>query len=125
MLHYTECNFLPLSSGFVEICQLVFRNDPVTTKEFYAFEILFSGQFKKEGGSCMTEQQINFTVFTLASFLFSQRLYFLGDWALHGSFVTAAHNTQAEDVREAVCHGWFYFVQMWLNFTQLVRKTHL
>lgn len=77
MLEYAECNFVPLSSGFAEICQLVFRNDP--TEEFYAREIIFSGQFKKEGGSCMTELQINFTVFTLASFLFSQGLCFLGD----------------------------------------------
>lgn len=29
--------------------------------------------------------QINFTVFTLAPFLFSQGLCFLGDWALHSS----------------------------------------
>lgn len=36
MLKYAECNLVPLSGGFTEICQSVFKNDP--TEEFYARE---------------------------------------------------------------------------------------
>lgn len=78
MLAYAECTFVPLSSGFAEICQSVLRNDPIATEEFYAWEILFSGQFKKERRGCMTELLINFTVFTLASFLVSQGALLFG-----------------------------------------------
>lgn len=105
MLEYAKCN-VPLSSGFAEICQLVFRNDP--TEEFYAREILFSGQFKEEGGSCMTELQINFTVFTLASFLFSQGLCFLGDRALHSS-LSLLHTAHGQKKMSAGCvPGWVF-----------------
>lgn len=132
MLESAKCN-VPLSSGFAEICQLVFRNGP--TEEFYAREILFSGQFKEEGGSCMTELQINLTVFTLASFLFSQGLCFLGDRALHSS-LSLLHTAHGQKKMSAGCvPGWvflflFFFTriplgEMWLHFRQRVWKTHL
>lgn len=106
MLESAKCN-VPLSSGFAEICQLVFRNGP--TEEFYAREILFSGQFKEEGGSCMTELQINLTVFTLASFLFSQGLCFLGDRALHSS-LSLLHTAHGQKKMSAGCvPGWVFF----------------
>lgn len=44
---YTECNFVPFSSSFAEICQSVLRNDPVTTEKCYALEIQFSVNFRK------------------------------------------------------------------------------
>lgn len=108
MLEYAECNFVPLSSGFSEICQSVLRNDPVTTEKFYACEILFSGQFKKEGGGCMTELQINFTVFTLASFLISQGLCFLGEWASH-SFLSLLHTPHGQQMLAVCVPGWYWY----------------
>lgn len=78
MLAYAECTFVPLSSGFAEIRQSVLRNDPIATEEFYAWEILFSGQFKEERRGCMTELLINFAVFTLACFLFPRGAMLFG-----------------------------------------------
>lgn len=108
MLEYAQCNFVALSSGFAEICQSVLRNYPVTTEECYAYRILFSGQFRKEAGGCMAELQINFTVFTLASFLFSQGLCFLGDWALH-SFLSPLHTAHGEQMLAVCVPGWDWY----------------
>lgn len=80
---------------------------PFPTEEFNACEILFSGQFEKGGGGCMTELQINFTVFTLDSFLFSQGLYFLGDWALHG-FLSPPHAAHGQQMLAGCVPGWYW-----------------
>lgn len=93
------------------------------TQKFY-----FLVNLRTKGG-CMTELQINFTVFTLASFPFSQGLCFLGDWALH-SFLSLLHAAHGQQMLAACVPGWYWygntpalFRQMWLHFR--VWQTHL
>lgn len=99
MVDDAECHSVPLSSSFVEICKSLLRNDPIATDEFYAWEnsIFWSIWGRKRRLAWLSCKWI-FTVFTLASFLFSQGLCCFGRLSLTQRSVTAAHCTWAADV---------------------------
>ena len=71
------------------------------------FKNLFSGQFKEWGG-CMTELQINFTVFTVSGVLpLSQGLCFLGDWALRS--LLSLLQTHGQQMLGGCVPGWYWY----------------
>lgn len=81
----------------LEMIQLPQRNAMLL--KFYFLAHLGMG-----AGSCMTELQINFTVFTVAFFLLSQGLWFGGDWALRSS-LSALHTSHGQRIQSA---KWFF-----------------